>query len=392
MADIKTRIVDRSSIRTVDRSINASHKIRDASSEIRHAGRREIDTNETSVSEYSTARFEEGIHRTVAKTEQAAEWGINKGTRIAQERMREHGIKGRINAEVRANADIVTDIKRATSDETGIIRTNATERIVETASNVKSRRSRAGGAIKNRQSVRRRKAAAQAQARSQEAMRNVTRNSYRVAKTSATFVKRLSVSIAHSAKALFLSAKTLLAGLSIGGTVAIVVVVICCLFGAAFYSIGDDEAGFDPDDNIFILDTGPGILALPIEGMTQADITSRFGLRSSPGGIGSTNHKGLDIGMPTGTIIRACESGTVTAAGWGGGHGKRVIIDHGDGIVTLYAHMSRIHATKGQKVQRGQVIGEVGNTGNSTGPHLHLEVQEKGKYMDPEEGWLSIPK
>lgn len=60
--------------------------------------------------------------------------------------------------------------------------------------------------------------------------------------------------------------------------------------------------------------------------------------------------------------------------------------------MTLYAHMSRIHATKGQKVQRGQVIGEVGNTGNSTGPHLHLEVIVNGKYMDPEKGFLSIPK
>ena len=390
MADIRTRSVDRTSIRTLDRSISASHRIRDAGAEIRHASRREIDRTESSVSEYSTARFEEGIHRTIAKAEQATEWGFNKGTRIVQERMREHGIKGRIKAEVRANADIITDIKNNTWSEVGSIKTRATGSMTEVTGNIKGR---TGGVIKSRRSMGMRKTAIQTQKRTQEAMRNLAKNSYKTAKTGASIVRRLSISVARSAKALFLSAKALLAGLSIGGVVAVVVVVVCCLFGAAFYSIGDEEAGFDPSmENIFIMDTGPGVLALPIEGMTQDDITSPFGLRNSPGGIGSTNHRGLDIGMPAGTIIRACESGTVTAAGWGGGHGKRVIIDHGDGVVTLYAHMSRIHATKGQKVQRGQVIGEVGNTGNSTGPHLHLEVIVNGKYMDPEIGWLSIPK
>jgi len=140
-----------------------------------------------------------------------------------------------------------------------------------------------------------------------------------------------------------------------------------------------------------ILYTGPGILGLPIEGMTQAHITSRFGLREAPGGIYSTNHKGLDIGYPTGTKIRACESGKVTTAGWVSGYGYCVIIDHGNGMVTLYAHMSKLHSMKGQHVLRGQVIGEVGNTGNSTGPHLHLEVRVNGKYMDPEK-YVTIPK
>jgi len=140
-----------------------------------------------------------------------------------------------------------------------------------------------------------------------------------------------------------------------------------------------------------ILYTGPGILGLPIEGMTQAHITSRFGLREAPGGIYSTNHKGLDIGYPTGTKIRACESGKVTTAGWVSGYGYCVIIDHGNGMVTLYAHMSKLHCMKSQRVLRGQVIGEVGNTGNSTGPHLHLEVRVNGKYMDPEK-YVTIPK
>lgn len=384
MADIKTRIVDKSSIKTVDRSISASHRIRDAGAEIRQAGRREVDVSEQSVSEYSTARFEEGIHRTVIKTEQVTEWAVNKGTRIAQEKMREHGIKEKIAFDIRANTNTVTNTAQTE------IRTKDAGKRPESMSTVKGRLT---DTIKSRQSIWRRKSAMQAQKKSQEAMRNATKNSYKAAKTSAGFIKRITVSIGRSAKALFISAKTLLAGMSIGGVVAVIVVVVCCLFGAAFYSIGDEEAGFDPsNENIFIMDTGPGILALPIEGMTKDNITSRFGHRESPGGIGTTNHLGLDIGMPTGTIIRACESGTVTAAGWGGGHGKRVIIDHGEGIVTLYAHMSRIHATKGQKVQRGQVIGEVGSTGNSTGPHLHLEVIVNGKYMDPEKGFLSIPK
>ena len=390
MADIKTKNVDRSSIKTVDRSISASHRIRNAGSEIRHAGKREVDVSEQSVSEYSTARFEEGLHRTIVKTEHAAEWGINKGTKIAQEKMREHAVKEKVKKDMRVNSEVQSAIKISGHADAGSIKTKSAGSMADASANIKGRSSRV---IKRRENIRMRRTAMQAQKKSQEAMRNVARKSYRTAKTGASIVRRLSVSVARSAKTLFISTKALLAGLSIGGTVAVVVVIVCCLFGVAFYSMGDDEAGFDPSaDNIFILDTGPGILALPIEGMTQADITSRFGLRASPGGIGSTNHKGLDIGKPTGTIIRACESGTVTAAGWSGGHGKRVIIDHGDGLVTVYAHMSRIHATKGQKVQRGQVIGEVGSTGNSTGPHLHLEVIVDGKYMNPEKGFLSIPK
>lgn len=140
-----------------------------------------------------------------------------------------------------------------------------------------------------------------------------------------------------------------------------------------------------------ILYTGPGILGLPIEGMKQGNITSRFGLRDAPGGVYSTNHKGLDIGYPIGTKIRACESGKVTTAGWVSGYGYCVIIDHGNGMVTLYAHMSKTHCTRGQSVLRGQVIGEVGNTGNSTGSHLHLEVRVNGKYMDPEK-YLVVPQ
>lgn len=133
-----------------------------------------------------------------------------------------------------------------------------------------------------------------------------------------------------------------------------------------------------------------GMLGLPIEGMTQGDITSYFGNRASPGGIGSTNHKGIDIGFPKGTPIYSCESGTVTLAGWNGGYGKCVIISHGGGVETLYGHMSKINVAEGQTIMRGQCIGEVGSTGNSTGPHLHLGVKINGTFVDPLKGYLAV--
>lgn len=141
-----------------------------------------------------------------------------------------------------------------------------------------------------------------------------------------------------------------------------------------------------------VIYNGDGVLGLPIKGMTQANISSHFGPRVSPGGIGSTDHKGLDIAFPTGTKIYACESGTVTVAGWYGGLGKCVIIDHENGLQTVYGHMSKIRTTRGLKVVRGQLIGEVGSTGNSTGPHLHIGVMVNGSYVNPEKGYLSIPK
>lgn len=140
-----------------------------------------------------------------------------------------------------------------------------------------------------------------------------------------------------------------------------------------------------------IVNTGPGKLGLPIQNMKKGNITSPFGHRSSPGGIGSTNHKGLDIGFPTGTHVLACEAGKVELAGWNDGLGKCIIISHGGGLKTVYGHLSKINVTKGQSVVRGQFIGEVGSTGKSTGPHLHLGVMVNGSYVDPQKGWLSIP-
>lgn len=150
-----------------------------------------------------------------------------------------------------------------------------------------------------------------------------------------------------------------------------------------YYPFGNPSYG--------IVNTGPGKLGLPIQNMKKGNITSPFGHRSSPGGIGSTNHKGLDIAFPTGTHVLACEAGKVEVAGWNGGFGKCIIISHGGGLKTVYGHLSRINVTKGQAIVRGQFIGEVGSTGDSTGPHLHIGVMVNGQYVDPQKGWLTIP-
>lgn len=112
-------------------------------------------------------------------------------------------------------------------------------------------------------------------------------------------------------------------------------------------------------------------------------ITSLFGGRQSPGGIGSTNHKGVDIGTPMGTPILAAKNGTVTWSSWKGGYGECIIINHGKGNSTLYGHLSGYNVKMGDTVTQGQVIGYSGSTGNSTGPHLHFGIMENNTWVDP---------
>ncbi len=120
---------------------------------------------------------------------------------------------------------------------------------------------------------------------------------------------------------------------------------------------------------------------------TSKKISSPIGGRVSPGGIGSTNHKGVDIcNVGYTSSIFAVKSGKVILAntsGWGGGYGNYVVIDHGGGVTTLYAHMSSVSVSEGQMVSQGTVIGITGNTGASTGPHLHYEVRINGVYQNP---------
>ena len=114
-------------------------------------------------------------------------------------------------------------------------------------------------------------------------------------------------------------------------------------------------------------------------------ITSPFGGRASPGGIGSTNHKGIDIGASSGAAIVAALDGKVVYTGYNVARGNYVMIDHGGGIITLYQHglNGSIRVSSGQSVKQGQTIMGVGSTGYSTGPHLHFEVWENGTPVNP---------
>ena len=116
---------------------------------------------------------------------------------------------------------------------------------------------------------------------------------------------------------------------------------------------------------------------------TSGRITSYFGGRKSPGGIGSTNHKGIDIAVPRGTPIYAADGGTVTYAGWMSGYGYLVQIDHGNGYVTRYGHNSSLTVSVGQHVYKGQQVARAGSTGNSTGNHCHFEVRYNGVAKNP---------
>ena len=112
-------------------------------------------------------------------------------------------------------------------------------------------------------------------------------------------------------------------------------------------------------------------------------ISSYYGYRISPGGIGSTFHEGVDIAGDYGTPISATAAGTVTQAGWVGGYGYLVEVKHADGIVTRYGHNSAVLVYEGQHVDQGSMIALMGSTGNSTRPHCHYEVRIHGEAVDP---------
>ncbi len=124
-----------------------------------------------------------------------------------------------------------------------------------------------------------------------------------------------------------------------------------------------------------------GAMAWPVPGYSR--ITSPFGMRTHPFTGVYKLHTGTDIGAPIGTNFIAANSGVVIKAGWNNAYGNMVIVDHGGGVSTLYAHGSEILVTVGQTVQKGDPVLKVGSTGYSTGPHAHFEVRINGEYVDP---------
>lgn len=118
---------------------------------------------------------------------------------------------------------------------------------------------------------------------------------------------------------------------------------------------------------------GSGVVGWPVSG----PVTSGYGMRWG------RMHEGIDIAVPEGTPVRAAASGTVIYAGWLGGYGNLVVVDHGGGLSTAYAHNSSFAASVGQSVAAGEVVAYSGNTGNSSGPHVHFEVRVGGNAVDP---------
>jgi murein DD-endopeptidase MepM/ murein hydrolase activator NlpD len=132
------------------------------------------------------------------------------------------------------------------------------------------------------------------------------------------------------------------------------------------------------------LQTRNGSLTLPARlPLSAAPVTSRFGFRAHPIRGGWQPHWGVDMAAPAGAPIVATMDGVVGSAGWAGGYGWRIDLLHEGGVQTRYAHLSSFNVSTGQTVKQGDVIGFVGSTGNSTGPHLHYEVRVDGIAVDP---------
>jgi murein DD-endopeptidase MepM/ murein hydrolase activator NlpD len=132
------------------------------------------------------------------------------------------------------------------------------------------------------------------------------------------------------------------------------------------------DAADTPDNAPAAKVSGSG-LAWP----TQGTVTSGFGYRWG------ALHAGIDIANNQGTPVRAAKAGTVILAGWNGGYGNCIVIDHGGGFSTLYGHNVRLRVSEGQRVSQGDLIADMGSTGNSTGPHSHFETRVNGNPQDP---------
>jgi murein DD-endopeptidase MepM/ murein hydrolase activator NlpD len=143
--------------------------------------------------------------------------------------------------------------------------------------------------------------------------------------------------------------------------------------------VAAEEAQTKTNSRTSVIIRGTGVMVYP----SDASTSSPFGWRMHPVLGYRRFHAGLDFAASYGSTIRAADSGTVIFAGWYGGYGRAVIIDHGKGITTLYGHTSELYVADGQAVESGQAIAAVGSTGLSTGPHLHFEVRRNGTPVDP---------
>jgi murein DD-endopeptidase MepM/ murein hydrolase activator NlpD len=132
-----------------------------------------------------------------------------------------------------------------------------------------------------------------------------------------------------------------------------------------------------------VTSAGRAIQAMPSRWPVRGAVNSEFGRRRSPWGQAIEHHSGLDIAAQMGTPVKAPATATVVFAGSGGEYGLCVILDHGNQVRSLYGHLSKIHVRQGQQVERGNVIALTGNTGRSSGPHLHYEVHVKGQAVNP---------
>ena len=153
------------------------------------------------------------------------------------------------------------------------------------------------------------------------------------------------------------------------------------LFDQAFAEQMREGGGVGLADSIrdALVERGHGLRA-PVEGGV---ITSELGFRIHPVSGDAHHHDGVDFAAPIGTEVGAVGAGRVTFAGERGGYGNTVIVEHADGMTSLYAHLSEIDVVDGELVEPGQRVGAVGNTGVSTGPHLHLEVRQDHEPIDP---------
>lgn len=133
----------------------------------------------------------------------------------------------------------------------------------------------------------------------------------------------------------------------------------------------------EEEKNVIADINGIKLATLPVTGT----ISSRYGVSSR---IRKSNHTGLDIAATTGTPIKVMADGVVTNASYSGSYGNLVKVDHGNGVETWYAHTSKMYVKKGQEVKAGDEIATVGSTGNSTGPHLHLEIRLNGEHINPQ--------